>query len=86
MTPSTAGRTGGLTRAVVHGAAQRREWAAKGGRIAMGIEASDSVPVVVLVSGRLIPVAELDDVQRHALASLRARELAQKRWSRRDEP
>lgn len=84
MTPALAGRTGGLTRTIAHGAAQRREWAAKGGRIAMGLESPDSAPVVALVRGRLVFLADLDETQRRALASMRGRELAAKRWDGRD--
>ena len=82
MTPATAGRTGGLRRAASYGAAERREWAAKGGRVSMGLEAGDVVEVV-LVAGKVVPRVELDEVQRRALASLRGRELAAKRWGNR---
>ena len=82
MASADAGRTGGLTRAALHGADERRDWAARGGRVAMGMESADGIPVVVLVAGRLIPVSELDEVQRRSIASLRGRELARKRWAK----
>lgn len=80
MTPASAGRTGGLTRTIAHSAAERREWAARGGRVAMGLEAPDGASVVVLVGGRLVALADMDETQRRALASMRGRELAAKRW------
>lgn len=84
MSAVDAGRTGGLTRAAVHGGAQRREWASKGGRRSMGLEPPpDGVVEVVLVAGRLMPRVELDAVQRRALASLRGREMARLRWAKR---
>ena len=44
----------------------------------MGLESPDGVPVMVLVAGKLVPLKNLDDIQRRSLASLRGRELARK--------
>lgn len=86
MTPAAAGRKGASVRTIMHSAAVRREWASRGGRVSAGLEALDGVPVAVLVNGHLVLLADMDASQRKAHASLRGRELAAKRWSKKGDP
>ena len=82
MTPSSAGRTGGLTRSAAPGAAERQAWASRGGRLAMCLGAVPGIPVVMLVAGKLVEIVDPDPTQLRAMASLRAQELARRRWDK----